>query len=167
MKILRIAIVVLTVTLAGVATGRAQGLSGTLRSTGGGSVPVANMRGRVAVLFFGGIADPQSPDELPELQRLAKRYQGRSVEVYWVSVDPAATTDTELVSYAAKYGYTGAILRDGGDVLRSAVTGRKPQLPTIVVLDQNGAVAGKPLSGFDRDVDMVTGLAAVIDPLLN
>jgi hypothetical protein len=144
----------------------AQGLAGTLRSTGGASVPVAGMRGRVVVLMFGGMVDPQSPEELPALERLAARYQGRGVDVYWVSLDPATTADAALVDFAARNGYHGAILRDGGDVLRSAGAGKRPQLPTVVVLDKNGAVAGQPVGGFDRDVDFVATLGAPIDPLL-
>lgn len=145
----------------------AQTPSGTLRTLNGGSVSIDQMRGRVAVLLFGGIVDPQSPEELPVLQQLATRYEGKGVAVYWVSLDPASTTDAELAGLAAKYGFRGQILRDpSGDVLRSVGTGRKPQLPTIVVLDSNGAVAGKPMGGFDRDVDLVSRLGAVIDPLL-
>ena len=144
----------------------AQGPSGTLRNTSGGAVSVAQMRGRVAVFLFGGMVDPQSPEELPVLQRLANRYQGRGVDVYWVSLDPAATTDGQLTDFAARNGYRGAILRDSGDVLRSVSAGRRTQLPTIVVIDPNGAIAGRPIGGFDRDIDLVNQLAAVIDPLL-
>jgi len=144
----------------------AQGPTGTFRTTGGGTLAVAGMRGRVAVLLFGGMVDPQSPEELPVLQQLANRYQGRDVDVYWVSLDPAGTPDAQLTQFAASNGYRGAILRDSGDILRSVSGGRKPQLPTIVVLDKTGAVAGKPIGGFDRDVDIVARLSAVIDPLL-
>jgi hypothetical protein len=143
-----------------------QGLSGTLRTTGGGSMTIAQMHGRVVVLLFGGIVDPQSPDELPVLQRLASRYQGRGVDVYWVSLDPSATSDAQLADYAAKNGYHGAILRDSGDVLHSLGAGKRAQLPTIVVLDKSGAISSRPIGGFDRDVDLVSQLAAVIDPLL-
>lgn len=144
----------------------AQGLSGTFRTTSGGSLSAAQLQGRVVVLLFGGTLDPQSPEELPVLQQLADRYRGKGVDVFWVSLDPAGTSDAELTASAAKYGYRGPILRDSGDVLRSVSGGRKPQLPTIVVLDKAGAVAGRPMGGFDRDMDMVAKLGAVIDPLL-
>lgn len=144
----------------------AQGLTGTLRSTTGGSVSAAQLQGRVVVLLFGGIVDPQSPEELPVLQQLSDRYAGKGVDVFWVSLDPAATTDAELTAFAGRNGYRGAIMRDSGEVLRSISTGRKPQLPTIVVLDKTGAVSGRPMGGFDRDTDMVTRLSAVVDPLL-
>lgn len=169
MKMKRLGITLAAALLAGaVPSGAlAQGLSGTLRNaSGGAAVSAADLRGRVVVLLFGGVVDPQSPDELPALQRLANRYQGRGVDVYWVSLDPAGTSDSELASYAAKNGFRGQILRDSGDVLRSLGTGKRPQLPTIVVLDKTGAVAGRPLGGFDRDVDVVAQLAAVVDPLL-
>jgi hypothetical protein len=89
------------------------------------------------------------------------------VDIYWVSLDPASTSDAEVTQFATRNGYRGKILRDSGAVLRSVSAGRKPQLPTIVVLDAAGAVAGSPIAGFDRDVAVANRLAAIIDPLLN
>jgi hypothetical protein len=148
------------------ASALAQGPSGTLRTTGGGTTSIAEMRGRVVVLWFGGVVDPQSPEELPALEQLARRYQGKGVDIYWVSLDPASTSDAEVTQFATRNGYRGKILRDSGAVLRSVSAGRKPQLPTIVVLDAAGAVAGSPIAGFDRDVAVANRLAAIIDPLL-
>ena len=141
--------------------------SGDARAQGVGTLSVDQLRGRVAVLLFGGLADPQSPEELPALQRLANRYEGRGVEVVWVSVDPTSVPDADLTAYAARYGYRGRVLRDpSGGTLRSYSTGKRPQLPTIVVLDTAGTVAGRPIAGFDRDSDLVNKIAAIVDPLL-
>lgn len=145
----------------------AQTPSGTLRNTQGGSVPLGQMQGRVAVLLFGGMVDPQSIDELPVLQQLADRFAGRNVVVYWVSLDPAATTDAELTGFATKHGFSGVVLRDpSGDVLKTLSTGRRPQLPTLVVIDANGNLAGRPIGGFDRDADTIGQWAAIVTPLL-
>ena len=145
----------------------AQTLSGQFRDTGGRAVGVDQLRGRVVVLFFGGTIDPQSPEELPVIQRLASRYAGRGVDVYWVSLDEASVSDAQLAAYAVKYGYSGSILRDpSGAVLKTVATGRRHQLPTVVVLDSTGAISGRPVAGFDPQSDLVNKLAAVIDPLL-
>jgi hypothetical protein len=134
---------------------------------GVGNLSVDQLRGHVTVLLFGGLVDPQSPEELPLLQRLANRYDGRGVEVVWVSVDPSSVSDGELTAYAAKYGFRGRVLRDtSGSVLRTYSPGKRPQLPTIVVLDPSGTVAGRPMGGFDRDADLVNKIAAIVDPLL-
>jgi hypothetical protein len=150
----------------------AQGLTGTLRSTRGEQVAVQNLRGQPAVLVFGGALDPQSPEVLPVLQRLADRYTGR-VAVHWVSIDPersgasGAMTDSQLVEFAARHGYRGSILRDvSGEVFRSINTGRRAQVPTTIVLDANGALVGNPISGFDPEADLVNRLAAVLDKLV-
>jgi cytochrome oxidase Cu insertion factor (SCO1/SenC/PrrC family) len=148
------------------ATAFGQTPSGTLRGTDGRTVAVDQLRGRVTVLMFGGMLDPQSPEELPVLQRLATRYAGRA-DVYWVSVDAERqTTDAQLTDFAARNGFRGGVLRDAsGSVLRSVSTG-KPQLPTVVVLDADGALAGRPVAGFDRDADFVNQLAAIVDKLV-
>ena len=140
---------------------------GAAQAQGVGNLSVDQLRGRVTVLLFGGLVDPQSPEELPLLQRLANRYEGRGVEVVWVSVDPSSVSNGELTAYAANNGFRGRVLRDAsGSVLRTYSPGKRPQLPTIVVLDATGAVAGRPMGGFDRDADLVNKIAAIVDPLL-
>lgn len=140
---------------------------GSARAQGAGALSVDQLRGRVTVLLFGGLVDPQSPEELPLLQRLANRYDGRGVDVIWVSVDPTSVSDGELTAYAANNGFRGRVLRDAsGSVLRTYSPGKRLQLPTIVVLDTSGAVAGRPMGGFDRDADLVNKIAAIVDPLL-
>jgi cytochrome oxidase Cu insertion factor (SCO1/SenC/PrrC family) len=149
----------------------AQAPAGAMRSVEGQRVALEDLRGQVSVLVFGGMVDPQSPELLPVLQRLADRYSGR-VSVYWVSIDPersgGAVTDKELGDYAGRYGYRGAILRDAsGEVFRSVVTsGKRPQVPTIVVIDSSGAPVGRSITGFDRDADLVNQLAAILDRLV-
>lgn len=145
----------------------AQSLTGSLRDTNGQAVPVEQLRGHVTVLLFGGLVDPQSPEELPVLQRVAAKYAARGVEVYWVSLDPDTTSDAQLTGFAASNGFRGQVLRDpSGAVLRTVSGSRRPQLPTIVVLDSNAAMAGQPIGGFDRDADMVGQLSRIIDPAL-
>lgn len=145
----------------------AQTAGAELRDTRGHAVSLAQLQGRVVVLLFGGIVDPQSPDLLPVLQRLAGRYEGRGVDVYWVSLDDRSVSDAQLNEYAGRYGFRGMVLRDqSGAALRSFSTGRRAQLPTIVVLDRVGAVSGKPIGGYDPESDLVNRLAAIIDPLL-
>jgi peroxiredoxin len=145
----------------------AQTASGSFTDAQGRAVSLDQLRGRVVVLFFGGIVDPQSPEELAVLQRLASRYEGRGVDVYWVSVDDASVGDAQLTSFAASHGYRGLVLRDKtGSVLKGFSSGRRTQLPTIVVVDSEGAVAGRPTSGFDPESDLVNRLASTIDPLL-
>jgi len=150
------------------AAGLGQGFTGALRDTQGQAVGADQLRGRVTVFLFGGIVDPQSPEELPALQKVAERYDGRGVDVIWVSLDPVnAATDPALRQFATRYGFTGRIFRDpGGQVLNGFNTGRRSQLPTVVVLDKNASPAGKPIGGFDRDASFIDRIAAIVDPLL-
>ena len=145
-----------------------QAIAGTLRGTDGTSVNAGQMRGRVTVLLFGGQMDPQSPEELPVLQQISKKYEGRNVEVVWVSLDPDnSVTDAALVQYARTNGFTGRVLRDpNGQVLGTLSTGRRPQLPTVVVLNAEGALAAKPIGGFDRESTFADRLSRIIEPLL-
>jgi peroxiredoxin len=147
--------------------------SEAMRTVDGKRVTIADLAGQVVLLAFGGVLDPQSPDELPVLQRISDRYVARGVQVYWVSLDSdkpgasGAVTDSELAAFAIRNGFRGPVLRDpSSDVFRTiGVTGRRAQVPTFVVLDKTGAVAAPPIGGFDRESDAVNRIAAVLDKL--
>jgi peroxiredoxin len=145
-----------------------------MRSLDGKRIGLGDLAGQVVVLAFGGVLDPQSPEELPVLQRLADRYMSRGVQVIWVSVDPdkaggsGSITDAELASFATRNGFRGTVLRDPtSDVFRTiGATGRRAQVPTFVILGKNGTVAAPPIGGFDREADAVNRIASVLDKIL-
>src|ERR1700730_2305871 len=69
-----------------VAATRAQDFSFTTPT--GEIVPVSSMRGKVVVLLFSGVQDPQRREGLKRLAALGDRFQGKDVKVCWVSVNP-------------------------------------------------------------------------------
>jgi peroxiredoxin len=137
----------------------------TFTTPDGGSVALSGMRGRVVVLLFASTADPQCRDEFKALESIAERYKGKSVGLYWVSLDPASVTNDKLKSPCGPTGSI-SILRDQSRAAFKRFSGRAPQLPTIVVLDQQGQLQGQPRGGFNPDSDFVNDIAAVIDGLL-
>jgi hypothetical protein len=157
-----------------VAAAPANAQSEAMRTIDGRRVALSDLAGQVTVLAFGGVLDPQSPDELPVLQRLADRYTSRGVSICWVSLDPdkagasGAVSDAELTSYATRNGFRGTVLRDPtSEVFKTiGATGRRAQVPTFVILDRTGAVAAPPIGGFDRESDAVNRIAAVLDKLV-
>ena len=131
----------------------------------GQTVTLSSLRGRVVVLVFAGTQDPQCRDEFKVLGSLAERYQGKPVSIYWVSVDPAAVPGDKLKNPCGPTGSI-AILRDPTRAAFKRYSGRSPQLPTMVVLDQQGQPQGPPRCGFNPDSDLINDLASVIDGLI-
>ncbi|MFN7946708.1 MAG: TlpA disulfide reductase family protein [Blastocatellia bacterium] len=152
-KIIRFALT-LTFTLALAIGALAQTPSVTLRTTDGGSFNLADKRGRVVVLAFGATWVPLSSKELPALQKLADRYAGRKVDVYWVSINSAkpgarnAATDAELKAFATRNGLRLPVLRDPDQAAFRALG--VENLPTLIIIDREGKVAHKHV-GFDPD----------------
>ena len=138
----------------------------TFSTTNGSTVSTASLRGRVVVLLFGGTQDPQCRDEFKALGSLAERYRGKNVNIYWVSIDPASVTNDKLNSPCGPTGSV-AVLRDETRAGFKQFAGKKPQLPTIVILNQQGQPQGPPRGGFNPDSDLINELAAVIDGLLS
>ena len=160
------ALVLVAVMIASVsATASAQQQDLSFVSPDGQTVNLSNLRGKVAILLFGGMQDPQCKDEFKALQSLAERYQDKGVSIYWVSINtPAEAGNDKLKSPCGPAGSV-IVLRDQNQAAFKRFGGR--QLPTIVVLNQQGEIHGQPRRGFNPNSDFVNDLAAVIDGLLN
>lgn len=145
-------------------TAFAQELSFT--SLTGQTVTASSMRGKVTVLLFSGVQDPQCRDAAKALEALADRFRGKPVQIYLVSVNsPAEASNDQLKS---AFGATSSVLvlRDGTQAAFKKFSGKRGQLPTVVVLDTQGNTWGQPRGGFNPNTDFVNGLASIIDGLL-
>jgi len=145
-------------------TAAAQDLSFT--ALGGQTVTTSSMRGKVTVLLFSGVQDPQCRDGAKALETLADRFRGKPVQIYLVSVNsPAEASNDQLKS---AFGATPSVLvlRDATQAAFKKFSGKRAQLPTVVVLDAQGNASGQPRGGFNPNTDFVNDLASIIDGLL-
>jgi peroxiredoxin len=148
----------------------AQDESVTLRSIGGGEVRLADLKGRVVVMSFGGTRVPLSSKELPALQKIADRTSPRGVQFYWVSINSAKpgtrnyASDDDLRVFAQEHNLKIPVLRDPDQAAYRAFG--LDAVPTVVVLDQQGKVALKHV-GFGPDQGEAYGeVVRVIERLL-
>lgn len=137
----------------------------TFASPDGQTVSLSSLRGKVVVLLFGGAQDPQCRDEFKALQSLVERYQGKAVSVFWVSVNTPAEMSNDKLKSPCGSTFSVSVLRDQGQAGFRKFGGK--QLPTIVVLNQQGQLHGQARGGFNPNSDFVNDLASIIDSLLN
>jgi peroxiredoxin len=138
----------------------------TLTALDGQSVSLAAQRGKVVVLLFSGVQDPQCHDAVQALSSLAERYQGKPVSIYLVSVNsPNEASDAQLKQACGSVGSV-IMARDANQAAFKQYSGKRPQLPTVVVLNKQGQVQGQPRGGFNPNSDFVNDLAAIIDSQL-
>jgi peroxiredoxin len=138
----------------------------TFTTLDGQSLSLAAQRGKVVVLLFSGTQDPQCRDAMQSLASLAERYQGKPVSIYWVSVNsPAEASNEQLRQTCGPVGSV-VVARDTNQAAFKQYGGKRPQLPTVIVLNQQGQAAGQPRGGFNPNSDFVNDLAAVVDSLL-
>ena len=139
----------------------------TFSTPSGQTVNLSNMRGKVVVLLFSGVQDPQRREELKALESLAaERLQGKEVKICWVSVNsPTEVTNDQLKNLAATAASV-SVLRDTNQAAFKRFSGKQAQLPTIVVLDRQGNPFGQPRGGFNPNSDFINDLASIIDTLL-
>lgn len=133
----------------------------------GQTITLSGLRGKVIVLLFGGVQDPQCRDEFKALESLAERYQGKDVHIYWVSVNPANEVSNAQLKNPCGPVSSVVVLRDQNQTAFKRYSGKRAQLPTIVVLNQQGEAQGQPRGGFNPNSDFINDLAAMIDSLLS
>jgi peroxiredoxin len=148
----------------------AQSPSVTFRSMDGHEVRLADLKGKVVVISFGGTWVPLASKELPALQKIADRYSSRGVQVYWVSINSAKpgarnyATDADLQAFAQKYNLKIPVLRDPDQAAYKAFG--LDAVPSVVLIDRQGNVAHKQV-GFGTDQGEAYGeLIRVIEQLL-
>lgn len=142
----------------------------SLRSVDGQTVTSESLRGEVVVLAFGASWLPLSKTQLQGVRKLADEYSNRGVVVYWVSTESNDSksknyaSDDQLRAFAQKYGLKVTVLRDPD----AAVSKRfgVDQLPSIVILDKEGNIAGPPIGGLDPNGNLAEQLASRLDKLL-
>ncbi len=154
--------VAITVLLA--MTASAQDL--TLSRPDGSAAPLSGFRGKVVVLVFSGIQDPQCRDEFKALESLAERYQGKDVSVVWVSINSGAQASNQKLRTPCGPVNRVEVLRDADQTAFKRFSGKAGQLPTLVVLDKVGQPSGQPRGGFNPNADFVNEIAAMVDRLL-
>ena len=133
----------------------------------GETVTLSSLRGNVVVLLFSGVQDPQRREALLALEKLAKdRYQGKNVKIYWVSVNAANEVTNDQLKNLSSAASLVSVLRDANQAAFKRFSGKRAQLPTIVVLDREGNPFGQPRGGFNPNSDFVNDLGSIIDRLL-
>jgi peroxiredoxin len=153
----------------GVAQGRGP-VQFSLRSVDGQTITSDSLRGEVVVLAFGASWLPLSKTQLQGVRKLADQYSSRGVVVYWVSTESEDAksknyaTDEQLRSFSQRYGLKVTVLRDP-DGLVSKKMG-VDQLPSIIILDKQGNVAGDPIGGLDPGGNLAGQLADRLDKIL-
>jgi peroxiredoxin len=142
----------------------------SLRSVDGQTVTSESLRGEIVVLAFGASWLPLSKTQLQGVRKLADEYSDRGVVVYWVSTeseDPKSknfASDEQLRAFAQKYGLKVTVLRDPDGVISKKMG--VDQLPSIVIIDKQGNIAGAPIGGLDPNGNLAGQLASRLDKIL-
>jgi len=135
----------------------------TFTTADGQTLTTSSMRGKVTILLFSSVQDPQCRSEFKALSSLADRYRVRDVNIYWVSINPLS--NEQLKSPCGPAGSI-TVLRDPTQAAFKRYSGTLSELPTVVVLDKQGQVYGRPRGGFNPNSDFVNDLGVITDGLL-
>jgi len=142
----------------------------SMRSIDGQTITSESLRGEVVVLAFGASWLPLSKTQLQGIRKFADDYSNRGVVVYWVSTESENAksknyaSDEQLRAFAQKYGLKVTVLRDPDGVISKKFG--IDQLPSIVILDKQGNVAGGPIGGLDPNGNLAGQLAQHLDKIL-
>ena len=143
----------------------------SLSGLSGGQVDVQGQRGKVVILAMGASWLPLSKSQAEYTNVLAKRYSGKDVVVYFVATDSTNAksknyaTNADIEKFVVGSKLAVPVLRDSD----GTVTLKKfnvDQLPSFVVLDKQGNVAGSAFGGIDPKFDITIPISKAVDRLL-
>lgn len=143
----------------------------TLSSLDGSSVNVQGQKGKVVVLAVGASWLPLSEQQAAFTATLARKFAGKDVVIYFVFTDsnrPGAknyASNDDLKSFAAQHKVGVQILRDP-DGVATLKKFQIEQVPSFVIFDRSGALAGEPFGGIDPKYDITVPIAKTINGLL-
>jgi hypothetical protein len=133
----------------------------------GQQLSLSSLQGKVVLMVFSGVQDPQCREEFKLLTSLAERYNSKPVALFWVSINPMNAQGNDQLKTSCGPAGSVSVLRDPSQAAFKRFTKGQNQIPVIVILDQKGQAYGEPLGGFNPDSDYVNTLAGVIDSLLS
>ena len=142
-----------------------------LTALDGGKIDVQNQKGKIVVLAIGASWLPLSKDQVIFTNKIAKRFAGRDVVVYFVATDSSSAksknyaSDDEINSFATRNKLTVPVLRDsdGSQTLKKYGI---DQIPSFVILGKDGKPATETYSGIDPKSDISVSISQAIEKLL-
>jgi len=142
-----------------------------LTALDGGKVDVENQKGKVVVLAIGASWLPLSKDQVVFTNKIAKKFAGRDVVIYFVATDSSSAksknfaSDDEISSFAARNKLTVPVLRDsdGAQTLKKYGI---DQIPSFVILGKDGKPATEAFGGIDPKSDISVPISQAIEKLL-
>lgn len=177
-------LLVLTFTIILVLSGTALAQKNTLVATNqvaslhtldGEVISLPTLKGKVVVLAIGASWLPLSKQQIITTNKLAKKYAGKDVVIYWVSTDSENAksknyaSDEQIKAFGLKNKLTSTILRDS-DGLFTLKKFAVDQLPSFVILDKTGKSIGEPFSGIgaepEVEAEIYAQMISAIDKIL-
>lgn len=143
----------------------------SLTALDGTRVDIQGQRGKVVVLALGASWLPLSAKQAEYTNVLAKRYTGKDVVVYFVATDSTNAksknfaTNADIEKFVAGSRLAVPVLRDS-DGTATLKKFSVDQLPSFVVLDKQGNIAGPAFGGIDPKFDITIPISKTVDGLL-
>ena len=147
----------------------AQGV--TLSSLDGGKVDVQSQKGKVVILAIGASWLPLSNQQAIYTNKLAKKFAGRDVAIYFVMTDSTSAksknyaSDEDIRKFAAVNKMNVPILRDSDGAMTLKKFGID-QIPSFVILDKDGKPATEPFGGIDPKSDISVPIIREVEKIL-
>ena len=143
----------------------------TLTSLNGEKINISNQTGKIVVLAIGASWLPLSKDQAGFTNKLAKKFAGRDVVIYFVATDSTSeksknfASNDELSAFVTRTKLTVPVLRDSD----GAATLKKygvDQIPSFVILGKDGKPATEAFGGLDPKSDISIPIAQAIERIL-
>lgn len=130
----------------------------------GKRISSADLRGRVVLLDFWATWCPACRRELPEIDKLYRRYQSTPEVAIWaVDVNNGGETLAKAADFARQHGYILPVAFDSGNASDQLLG--DSGFPALLVLDKSGRIR-LIHSGYDGSERLISELSGTINNLI-
>jgi len=134
------------------------------RGLEGKRIVSADLHGRVVVLDFWATWCPACRRELPEIDKLYRRYQSSpDVAIWAVDVNNGGETLAKAADFVRQHGYILPVAFDGGNVSDRLLG--DSGFPALLVLDKSGRIR-LIHTGYDGSERLISELSRTLDNLI-
>jgi thiol-disulfide isomerase/thioredoxin len=147
----------------------------TLTALNGEEVSIQSQKGKVVVLAIGATWLPLSKSQAVITNRLAKKYGGRDVVIYFVTTDSSSAksknyaSNEDIQAFVTKAKLSSSVLRDS-DGTATLKKFKIDQIPAFLIFDKEGKLAAEPFGGLtptpEAENDLVNQISRRIDEIL-
>jgi len=124
----------------------------TLTDINGRRFSLSDFKGRIVLIDFFATWCRTCQEEMPHLKALSNRYRNDTLVIISIDIDPILDTELDVRKWIQKYELDWIVVPPSTDSAGVANKYQVTELPTLILVDQEGLVRGRYVGVTEEEV---------------